>query len=583
MRCSAALFSSLASIALALGAGCGDDTSSATGGNAGSAGQGANGDGAGGHGTGGDAMGGMGGGGGAPPTSTGCPAGTAVDPEIGQALPQAVVDTTFVPPSGETISVAAGEDLQAAIDAAQPGDVVEIEAGATFTGSVTLPNKPGSDWITIRTSTPDADLPEGQRVGPADAPKLAKIVMPADTGPAIAFANGAHHYRLIGIEVTPSPGVFIHSLIDVGSGVSSAADVPHHVIVDRSFVHGDATAGSRRGVALGGAHVAIIDSYLSDFKEVGADSQAIGGWNGPGPFKIMDNYLEGAGENVMFGGAAPALADNIPSDIEICGNHFKKPLGWRTERWTVKNIFEIKNAQRILFAGNVLENSWAAAQVGFAVVLTPRGEGGLSPGVVYDLTFRLNHIIHAASGIGLSGNDDTGPSGGSKHVVITDNLLEDINRETFGGDGRVFQLTAPQNPSEGVKIEHNTASLAGNAFLVMGDSVPVASGLVFRNNVMPHGDYGAFGSGQGEGTSGLDFFAPGAVFTDNAVFGGGTASSYPAGNTFVSDASMIGFVDYAGGDFALAPGSPFAGAGSDGEDLGADLVALAAATAGVAN
>jgi len=37
----------------------------------------------------------------------------------------------------------------------------------------------------------------------------------------------------------------------------------------------------------------VIDSYIADIKEVGADSQAVAGWNGPGPFKIANNYLEG--------------------------------------------------------------------------------------------------------------------------------------------------------------------------------------------------------------------------------------------------------------------------------------------------
>ena len=30
------------------------------------------------------------------------------------------------------------------------------------------------------------------------------------------------------------------------------------------------------------------------------------GWNGPGPFLIENNYLEAAGENIMFGGNDPS-------------------------------------------------------------------------------------------------------------------------------------------------------------------------------------------------------------------------------------------------------------------------------------
>src|SRR5439155_6309552 len=97
-------------------------------------------------------------------------------------------------------------------------------------------------------------------------------------------------------------------------------DLPHHIVFDRCYLHGDPTKGARRGIAMNSRYAAVIDSYLSDFKEVGADSQAIDGWNGPGPFKIVNNYLEGAGENVMFGGTDPSIADLVPSDIEIRHN-----------------------------------------------------------------------------------------------------------------------------------------------------------------------------------------------------------------------------------------------------------------------
>src|SRR5262249_38836706 len=64
--------------------------------------------------------------------------------------------------------------------------------------------------------------------------------------------------------------------------------------------------------------------------------------NGSGPFRIVNNHLEAAGENLMFGGADPAIPQQIPSDIEICHNHFFKPLTWKADdpsyegtAWTV--------------------------------------------------------------------------------------------------------------------------------------------------------------------------------------------------------------------------------------------------------
>ncbi len=57
-------------------------------------------------------------------------------------LPRVQLDTSFSPPTGGTTWVVhAGDDLQAAFNNDQPGDIIELEAGATFTGNFVLPKK----------------------------------------------------------------------------------------------------------------------------------------------------------------------------------------------------------------------------------------------------------------------------------------------------------------------------------------------------------------------------------------------------------------------------------------------------------
>src|ERR671919_420685 len=98
----------------------------------------------------------------------------AVPPE----LPRTFLDTTYVPPTGRTIAVAAGGSFQAALDAAQPGDVITLQAGATFRGPFLLPNKARARWITIRTSAPDSSLPApGTPVTVSHAAAMPKIVV----------------------------------------------------------------------------------------------------------------------------------------------------------------------------------------------------------------------------------------------------------------------------------------------------------------------------------------------------------------------------------------------------------------------
>jgi hypothetical protein len=232
---------------------------------------------------------------------------------------------------------------------------------------------------------------------------MPKIDTP-NRAPAIRTAAAAHHYRFVGIEVTArgatrSTGPYSDNnvvYLESGGGQTSPSQVPTEIIFDRCYIHGTPTGSVRRGIAMNGARMAAVDPYLSDFHEVGADSQAISGWNGPGPFKIVNNHLEGEGGNLMFGGADPSIPDLIPSDIEIRGNHFFKPLSWKIGHptyagtpWSVKNLFELKNARRVLAEGNLLEHNWQHDQNGFAILFTVRNQdGGARWSTVEDVTFR---------------------------------------------------------------------------------------------------------------------------------------------------------------------------------------------------
>ena len=100
-------------------------------------------------------------------------------------------------------------------------------------------------------------------------------------------------------------------------------------MLDRVYIHGEPKTGTQRGIALNSGDTTIVNSYISDIKAIGQDSQAICGWNGPGPYRIENNYLEAAGENVMFGGATPTIQNLVPSNITIRRNHFSKNLAWQ--------------------------------------------------------------------------------------------------------------------------------------------------------------------------------------------------------------------------------------------------------------
>jgi hypothetical protein len=489
-------------------------------------------------------------------------------PGLAAELPRARVDTALPPAPRRTIAVPAGADLQAALHRAAPGDAIALEPGAVYTGPFTLPRKTGEGWIVIRTAAPDEALaPPGRRVGPEHARAMPKLI--ASSGAVISAAPGAHHYRFIGIEIRPREGVFLHNLVDLGGSAASVDALPHHIVFDRCFLHGDPAKGARRGIALNARDAAVVDSHLSDFKEAGADSQAIAGWGGPGPFAIVNNYLEAAGENLLFGGADPSIRDLVPADIEIRHNHLAKPLAWKAgepghdgKGWTVKNLLELKNARRVLIQDNLLEHNWVQAQNGFAVLFTVRNQDGRAPwSVIEDVTFANNVVRHTASGINILGQDDVHPSQRVRRIAVRNNLFEDVGGPRWGGGGTLFQVL--RGPSELV-IEHNTALHTGNIVMVEGEPVRP---FVFQNNIVVHNDYGVAGSGTAPGRNTLDAYFPGAVFRKNVIVGG-AAGEHPRDNFFPRSLEAVGFVNRARRDYRLADRGPYKGAATDGTDIG---------------
>jgi hypothetical protein len=499
-------------------------------------------------------------------------------------LPREFVDASYLPLSGQRIHVPAGGNLQVAINAAQPGDTIELEAGAVFSGNFTLPRKTTPGWIHIQSSSYSI-LPEpGRRVSLVDAPAMPRIVTP-NTAPVFKTQPGASQYRFVGLNIgatLQNQSSTVYNLLDFGSDSTSVASLPSDLIVDRCYIHGNPNANVRRGVALNSVRSAVVDSFIDDIHERGADAQAIGGWTGPGPYLIENNFLAASTENVMFGGSPPGIANLVPEDIVIRNNHLFKPLRWKAgdpsfdgNDWSIKNSFELKNARRVLVEGNVFENNWLDSQVGFAILLTVRGEDGEAPwSAVQDVTFQHNIIKNSDHGLNMSAYDDSGPSQQTSRILIAQNYWDQVR-------GRLFQiLNSPAGGTDDVSIQHNTSNLAGSQFLNLGDTLNQPNTeLVVRDNLGPAGQYGVFGGGVGSGTVALNTYAQEWTFERN-VLAGANAGAYPTNNFYpASFPQGIGFVNAANGDYRLSPTSPFKNQATDGSDPGVDFNELWAKTA----
>jgi hypothetical protein len=496
-------------------------------------------------------------------------AAIAHEAAVAAALPAApkTFDSSYAAPSGKTLTVAAGGDLQAALDQAELGDTIVLEAGATFKRRFTLPNKTtGSGWIYV-VSSKLASLPAaGHRVGPNDAANMPKILSKPYDSALVTVAN-SHHFRFVGIEFAPVPGGALYQLVVIGNVDTSPATLPHHIVFDRCYVHGDPTVNDRRGIAMDGAYVAVVDSYITDFQEVGADSQGLWAFNTSGPLQIRNNYIQGAGENVMFGGADSRDPALVPADIEIRDNYFFKPLSLLATKNTIKNLLEFKSAKRVLVTGNVFQNNPLSAQQGFAILVTPRNGGKAPWSVTSDIEITGNTLINVGSGFNIAGMT-TPPTLMTERILIRNNIVgvSGLN----GASGRAFQFVAGGGD---YTVDHNTiinsssspTSTVGFAESKRGK----INNLVFTNNLGTRTAWGFFGTGVGEGTRPLDTYFTNWTFSKNVLVDR-PAGVYPAGNYFPADVTAVHFANYAGGNYTLAADSPYKNAGTDGTDIGAN-------------
>lgn len=595
------------------------------------------------------------------------------------------------PPTSSTIRVPADGDLQAAIDRATLGTTILLAPGATYKGNFLLPKKDGTGFITIQTEVAEVGpLAPGKRMTPAAAAtaKLATLQSP-NSSACLRTAPAAHHYKFQLLQIGPNDKGYGDMILlgDGGSAQKTLDSVPYALVFDRVYVYGDPQNGQKRAFGLNSGDTQITNSTIRDIKTLGQDTQAIGGWNGPGPYRIENNYLEAAGENILFGGSEVYVPNLSPSDITIRGNHFTKPIEWmrailpppsnvkgtvvagaliagtytyrvaarcpagqgnmatsaasvptdpftfdvtggvsltwtavpgaseyrvyRTDgtghtdywtvtqpsftdtgakvgtvgsaptsgtRWTVKNVFELKNARNVLVEQNIIENNWAMAQAGWGIQLTVRNvpSGTCTWCTIQNVEIRYNIIRHMAMGFNILGKDDaTGhDSIPANNINIHDNVIYDINGGTYGGNGFFVQMGwAPQN----VTFDHNTIDHTGTVLVsfyggTKTDPMEIPK-FRFTNNLAKHNKYGFFASGLAPGQPSIDaYFAADGVITKN-VLAGGVAKNYTIpDNLFPTIAAhMAQFVDPAKGNYALVSGSSYKGAGTDGRDLGADL------------
>jgi len=476
------------------------------------------------------------------------------------------------PSNGNVTFVPSGNNLLGVLNAANCGDTVQLQAGGTFTAVQPVPAKSCDDnhWITIETSGIASLPPEGTRLTPCYAgitslpgrpsypcpnPQnvMAKIIQTqgSGSGGALVFANGANHYRFIGIEISRSPNIGpIYDLVDFGGNCSGC--ISSKVIFDQVWLHGledsqvTTTSGlpdeTRTGIGVFQSdHIALIDSYVNDFYCVSGigtctEGQAIGtgvesgATNTPwGVYKIVNNFLESGGEHILSGGGG---ANSFPIDFEIRRNHMFQPFTWmpgssnydggiQGNPILVKNILEFKNASRVLLEGNIMENSWGGfSQIGPGIDINPGTQCAAAQAVLTDFTMRYNIMRYVSQALQIAevsaqGQGITGcPSNlnyvkAFNNVSIHDDVFDHVEYSGCYQCGPYINeigVDDNQQPAgsqlHDFLINHITQVLDNrpgtSLFFVNGPTASSGNQMfnfTLKNSIMPAGDYGITNGG----------------------------------------------------------------------------------------
>ena len=227
----------------------------------------------------------------------------------------------------------------------QWGDLVSLTAGNTFQGNFVLPQPTGSqggqNYVTFQSSAIGTLPAAGSRVAPSDAVNMPTLIAPSGGGANYAIStttNAVHHYRFVGIRFTSPQSVGVAAIVDtLAPDETVATNQLHHISFERCLVQPDYDYGVIYAITLHGAHMRIVDSYLTDCMiNSNADAKCVWiDYGATGPILIDNCRLEGMGENIGVGFnayAGPVVNAGyewqVPQDVTIRRCYIRRKLSY---------------------------------------------------------------------------------------------------------------------------------------------------------------------------------------------------------------------------------------------------------------
>ncbi len=503
--------------------------------------------------------------------------------------------------AGTVYSVANATDMNTRITQLSNGTIVDgdvIEISADLTGTFQIPARPAvtSGFVEIRTSG-HGSLPAyssnymtagtAQRVDPAiHGALLRKIKSNVNNGNSLSFATNARGYWLTGIECVPdSPSRQIFE-----AGIRVGATV-RDLVFASCYIHSDPATGGNlsKGFWIQGQRITIAHSVVRGIAmPTGNEHQGI--------------YLESARFLIAFNTEVDSVTENIfafPSaspgneDLAFIRCYITKQEIYNTSEVPPaaiadyrKNLFELKDGERVLLYGCYFLNYDKGAQTRCGPVFTPDTQTWNTCRDVTIMCCIFDDINGGTANWSAQGSHGF-PNLGTQRIEM---LHCDWRNVTPGSFSR-FELGGASGPSTSshqlpsIRIHHN--AFDHNQWWVNFEGIDLAPNFYYCDNVFKRAvSFGPvrsseFGNNDAalNGASGIGNWQcrKSVGITGSAALGNLTLA--PHLNALTTSTDL--YTNAGASDWTIRAGSAWKGYATDGTDPGPAWALLNTATANV--
>jgi hypothetical protein len=413
------------------------------------------------------------------------------------------------------VSTGLQAQINIASDASHSGNnnykiVVPSASAYTCLGAYTLPVKlldpNGAGFIVIVT---DSTLlpPAGIRVGLADSLFMPRIRSNNSSSAGFTAAAGAKGYWIRGMDVRANDQTAAHDkLMNLAPGTN--------MVIDQCLIIGALAPGSTTRAVHMGAGNTLINSYAYASKVNSNASIGVGissGNNG----KIENNYIAGSGIGIYFD---ETVGSQVQSDWIVRRNFVDMPELWKAgaatsdgNRYTFRQMIEVKRGQRILFEGNIFNRAWVDELILGEVILLMAARNpdpGPTNCAVCDITIRHNWFGRQKVSGGVAIGSYSGDQPGVKiqiikRVSIYGNLWSDLDptyacaspcANPGGGRGYLLRVDAIEDLLFFNNTVHKLTNVNGDSIASLFNPIDCCGeGLYHFNNLLWADNVGGWG------------------------------------------------------------------------------------------